>query len=239
MAQRPSRPVANKDDLDLTPPEEIRARRIRRMLFLTIPSVVAVVVVIYFAAPRIGVKIKGWQSRRTAREAFALIEQRKWTEAQAKTRDALLLRPTEPDAWRAAARLLSRTGHGPRALEYWKKVDDVNQLTIEDRRDFLGAALISGELTLAAKQVEALLGQRTGPTPHDIVLAGQVAARESDPALALDYGQRVLADKSAKPYDILSAATLVLSVTSPYSTPYASAWRQIEDVARDPKNPAS
>src|SRR5262249_30012196 len=48
-----------------------------------------------------------------------------------------------------------------------------------------------------------------------------------------------LADKSAKPYDILSAATLILSVTSPYSVPYASAWRRIENVARDPKNPGS
>ena len=48
-----------------------------------------------------------------------------------------------------------------------------------------------------------------------------------------------LADKRAKPYEILSAATLVLSVTSPYSQRYASAWKQIEDVARDPKNPAS
>ena len=49
----------------------------------------------------------------------------------------------------------------------------------------------------------------------------------------------MLADKRAKPYDVLSAATLVLSVTSPDSQPYASAWQQIEDVARDPKNPGS
>ena len=71
------------------------------------------------------------------------------------------------------------------------------------------------------------------------MLAGQVAARQSDPALALDYAERALADKRAKPYDILAAATLILSVTSPYSEPYASAWKQIEDVARDPKNPGS
>ena len=69
--------------------------------------------------------------------------------------------------------------------------------------------------------------------------AGQVASRQSDPVLALDYAERVLADKRAKPYEIASAATLVLSLTSPYSQPYAEAWKQIEDVARDPKNPAS
>ena len=40
-------------------------------------------------------------------------------------------------------------------------------------------------------------------------------------------------------YEILAAATLILSVTTPYSQPYASAWQQIEAVARDLKNPGS
>jgi tetratricopeptide (TPR) repeat protein len=234
-----SRPVANKNDLDLTPPEEIRARRIRRFVFLGAIAVCAVGIAIYFGAPSIGSTIKAWQSRRTAREAFALIDQQKWTEADAKARDALMLRPTEPEAWRAIARLLSRMGYGAKALEWWKKLDDANRLTMEDRRDFVGAALIAGDATIAATQTEVLLARPGGPTSHDILLAGQVAARQSDPVLALDYGERVLADKSTKPYDILSAATLILSVTSPYSPPYASAWRRIENVARDPKNPAS
>ena len=98
---------------------------------------------------------------------------------------------------------------------------------------------LTGDVSLAAKQVEALLAQPGGPAPIDIVFAGQVAARHSDPVLALDYAERALADKRARPYDILSAATLILSVTSPSSQPYASAWQQIEDVARDPKNPGS
>ena len=239
MAKRPSRPVANKNDLDLTPPEEIRARRIRRFVFLGAIGVGALGVAIYFAAPSIGGAIKAWQSRRLAREAFALIDQRKWSDADAKTRDALLLRPTEPEAWRAAARLLSRMGRGAAALEWWKKLDEAHRLTIEDRREFVGAALMSGDLTIAAKQVEALLAQRSGPAPIDIVFAGQVAARQSDPVLAVDYAERALADKRAKPYEILAAATLVLSATRPDSQPYGRAWQQIEAVARDPKNPAS
>ena len=239
MPKQPSRPVAKKDDLDLTPPEEIRARRIRLFVLLGAVVACALGVTIYFAAPPIGGAIKGWQARRLARQAFALIDQRKWAEASAKARDALLLRSTEPESWRAIARLASRTGQSTPALEWWKKVDEAHRLTVEDRRDFIGAALTSGEITLAAKQVEALLAQRAGPAPIDIVFAGQLAARQSDPALSVDYAQRALADKRARPYDILAAATLILSVTSPYSQPYASAWQQIEAVARDPKNPAS
>jgi hypothetical protein len=240
VPKQPSRPVAKKkNDLDLTPPEEIRARRIRR--FVLLGAVIACVfgVAIYFAARPIGGAIKGWQSRRLAREAFTLVDQRKWNDATAKARDAYLLRPTEPESWRALARVATRTGQATAALEWWKKVDDENRLTVEDRHDLIGAALVSGEVTLAAKQVEALLAQRAGPEPIDIVFAGQVAGRQSNPVLALDYGERALVDKRAKPYETLSAATLILSVTSPYSEPYARAWRQIEDVARDPKNAAS
>jgi hypothetical protein len=239
VPKQPSRPVRKKNDLDLRPPEEIRAQRIRRFVFLGAIAACVLGVGIYFAAPSIGGAIKGWQSRRLAREAFALIDQKKWNEASAKARDAYVLRFTEPESWRAVGRVASRTGQWAAALEWWKKVDDANRLTAEDRRDFIAAAVVSGEIALAAKQVEALLAQRAGPTPLDIVWAGQVASRQSNPELALDYAERVLADKRAQPNDVLSAATLILSVTSPYSEPYARAWKQIEDVARDPKNPGS
>ena len=107
-----ARPRAVKDDLDLTPPEEIRARRIRRFVFLGAIAACVLGIAIYFAARPIGGAIKAWQSRRQAREAFALIDQRKWNEAAAKARDAYLLRPSEPESWRAIARLASRTANG-------------------------------------------------------------------------------------------------------------------------------
>ena len=195
-------------------------------------------VAIYFVAPPVGGAIKGWQSRRLAREAFALIEQGKWSDANAKARDALFLRPTEPESWRAIARVASRTNQWSPALEWWKNVDEAQRLTVEDRRDYIAAALAAGEVALAAKQVQVLMAQRA-PAAIDLMWAGQVAKRQSDPVLALDYAERVLADKRAKPYEISSAATLVLSLTSPYSQPYASAWKQIEDIARDPKKTAS
>jgi len=223
VPKQPSRPIAKKDDLDLRPPEEIRAGRIRRFVFLAAIVAAVLGVGIYFAARPIGGAIRGWQSRRLAQEAFALIDQNKWNEAAARARDAYALRFTEPESWRAVARVASRTGQFASALEWWKKVEDANRLTAEDRRDFIVAAVVSGEIAPAAKQVEALLAQPGGPMPIDIVWAGQVAARQSNPELAFDYAQRVLADKRAKPYDILSAATLVLSLTNPDSQPYADA----------------
>ena len=109
-----TRPPTPQDDL--TPPEEIRARRIRLFVFLGVVAACALGVAIYFAAPPIGGAIKAWQSRRLARQAFALIEQKQWSEANAKARDAYLLRPTEPESWRANARALSRRGEATTAL---------------------------------------------------------------------------------------------------------------------------
>src|SRR5207248_124481 len=85
----PSRPIAPEDDLDLTTPEELRARRLRRLFFFAIPGIAALIAAIYFAAPPIGGAIKGWQSRRLARKAFALIDRKQWNEAGAKAREAL------------------------------------------------------------------------------------------------------------------------------------------------------
>jgi tetratricopeptide (TPR) repeat protein len=235
---RSSRAVPKKNDLNLTPPEEIRARRIRQFVFLGVLAACALVVAIHFAAPPVGRSIKAWQSRRLAREAFALIDQEKWNEANAKTRDALFLRSTEPEAWRAAGRLASRLSQWPVALDWWNRVDRADRLTVEDRRDHIAAALMANEVELAAKQVRVLMAQ-PAPAAVDLMWAAQLASRQSDPVLALDYAERVLADERAKPYEIASAATLVLSVTSPYSRHYAEAWKRIEELTRDPKNPAS
>ena len=214
MARRRSHPIASQDDLDLTTPEERRARRLRRLFFLAIPALAALAAAIYFAAPPIGGSIKAWQSRRLAHQAFALVDQKRWSEANAKARDAYLLRPSEPEAWRAIARLLCRTGQGTAALEWWKKVDEEHRLTLEDRRDYAGAALAAGELATAGTQIDQLLAQQGGTTPLDILLAGQLAIRRSDGVLTVDYAERVMADKRAKPYEVLSAAVLVLSSRS-------------------------
>src|SRR5947207_1813415 len=190
----PSRRVAPRDDLDLTPPEVRQARRRRRLFFLGVLAVAAFAVAVYFAAPPIRGAIRAGQSRRLAGQALALIEQKQWDEAGAKARDAFLLRPSEPESWRAIARLASRTGQSTAALEWWKKVDEQHRLTTEDRRDFAKAALVAGELTTAATQIDQLLAQREGPQPVDILLAGQLAVRRSNPVLAVDYAQRTLAD---------------------------------------------
>jgi hypothetical protein len=70
VPKQPSRPVANKNDLDLNSAREIRARRIGGSFSSGATAVASLGVAIYFAAPSIGGAIKAWQSRRLARQAF-------------------------------------------------------------------------------------------------------------------------------------------------------------------------
>jgi Flp pilus assembly protein TadD len=211
---------------------------------LALLALAALATAAYFAAPPVGGAIKAWQSRRLAHQALTLIERKQWNEASAKAHDAYLLSPSEPESWRAIARGLSRTRQisirqSSIAFGWWKKVDEAHRLTIEDRRDFAGAALAAGELAVAATQINALLTQRGGPAPIDILLAGQLAGRRKDAVLAVDYAQRVMSDNRAKPYEILSGAILVLGVTTPESAPRIAAWKRLEDLARDSGNAAS
>jgi Tfp pilus assembly protein PilF len=229
----------NPDVSDLTPPEELRRRRLKLFICLIAVVIAMIGIGLYFGARPIGGAIKAWQSRRVARHAFALVEQRKWSEANAKARDAYLLRPTEPESWRAIARLASRTGQNNAALEWWKKLDEAHRLTIQDRRDYAAAALFAGELTVATAQIEFLLSQKGGPTPGDLLLAAQLAARRQDGVLAIDYVQRAITDPRARPNELLSGAVLVLSMTTTSSPLYSQAWESIAKLARDSTNPSS
>jgi tetratricopeptide (TPR) repeat protein len=222
----------------------LERRRRRRRFLLALLILAALATAAYFAAPPVGGAIKAWQSRRLARQALAFIERKQWNEASAKAQAAYLLRPSEPEAWRAIARGLSRMPQ--RSIRqshitfgWWKKVDEERRLTIEDRRDFARAALGAGELATAATQIDQLLAQRGGPAPIDILLAGQLAVRRGDAVRAADYAERALTDKRAKPNEILSGAFLVLGVTTPKSALHITAWKRIEDLARDSGNAVS
>jgi tetratricopeptide (TPR) repeat protein len=225
-------------------PAWLERRRRRRRFLLALLVLAALATAAYFAARPVGGAIKAWQSRRLADQALTFIERKQWNEAGAKAHDAYLLRPSEPESWRAIARGLSRMPQtnilqSSSAFGWWKKVDQERRLTIEDRRDYARSAIAAGELSTAARQIDHLLAQRGGPAPIDILLAGHLAVRRGDTVRAADYADRVLADKRAMPNDVLSAAILIVGITTPESTPHITAWKHIEDLARASGNAAS
>src|SRR5258708_30426773 len=86
--------------------EEFMERRRRRILRIYLPALVTLVLLIYFGGKPAYRGVRGWQARRAAREANALIAQEKWSAAGRRAQDAYLLRRNEPEAIRVTAPLL-------------------------------------------------------------------------------------------------------------------------------------
>jgi len=190
-------------------------------------------------APQISRAAKGWQARRLAAQATLLMDQQQWLDASKKVRTAFQLRPTEPEAWRAYARLLSRTGQGTLAVEWWQKIAQSRPLSLQDHRDFATAALSARELTIASAEVALLLAETNGPTPVDLQLAGQLATLRGFNTTAVDYATHILEDARSGPREILAANLIILANTRPEFETYKEAYARIVRIAREESNPAS
>jgi tetratricopeptide (TPR) repeat protein len=202
--------------------------------------VVAVALVLLrFTAPPAVHRVKEWQARRLATEAFALIDKRQWPEAAKKIRDAFQLRQSEPEVWRANARLLSRTGRGTPAVEWWEKIAQSQPLSLDDRRDYAAAALSASELGLAAAQVRLILSQQKVPSPTDLLLVGQLAALRGDNVAALDNAKRAAADPGLTARELLAANLLMLAAATRDSPPFIEASTHLVQLARNRPDPVS
>lgn len=190
------------------------------------------------AAPQTSRGVKGWQARRLVNQAVALIEQQNWPEAAKKIQRSFQLRSTEPEVWRVTARLLSRTGHEEAAIDWWRRVAQSSNLSLDDRRDYTGAALSTKELAEASEQLEILLSQKSGPTSKDLLLAEQLATLRGHSSSALSYAERILSDEATDPLTAFGATTLVLANTTPESKSYTTACQRMAEIARDETNPA-
>jgi hypothetical protein len=217
-------------DLMLTA-EELRLRRRKRRNTAIILSAVLVFVAVAFSEGRtILNRIKGWQSRRHADKAFALIAQENWSAARDETIAAYQLRPTEPQALRAIARLLSRTRQ-MQALDFWDQLAKVAPLTREDLRDEAATALIAGNAHRAEVAIKQLLER--DPQPADFLLDAQLAAQSQSIDRARDDCEKVALNLHATSREQLQAYVLEIQLLKDGSKEQAAAvWARIENLAQ-------
>ncbi len=201
--------MARDDEITFTP-EELRDRRRRRRRLLLIALLILLVAIAGgFGARPARNSVRAWQARRHAARAFAFIDQQKWREARDEATAAYQLRPNEPQANRAVARLLSRAGQSD-ALSFWKNLSLMTTLTREDLRDEAGIALKANDLVAAEEATRRLRQIRDGsPSPADFVLATEVSLRKRQFDKATEFAKKVLASPSATRRDQLTA-TLAL-----------------------------
>ncbi len=187
----------------------------------------------------IGGAIKGWQSRRLSRQSAVFLEEKRWQDAAKNAHAAYQLRPTEPESWRAIARILTISGQDANAVEWWQKLAAAGRLTADDRRDYAKAALRAGDTGLAAEQIDAALRERPIAAAADLVVAGQIAAAVGDRAEARRLGHRVLTSANLEDSERLAAAQLVISASSPGAEEHVQASQAVVQLASDDNSPAS
>ncbi len=195
-----------KSDLPLSE-FELRSRRRRQKKFFIGALILVVLLGIGWLCARPALNlVRGWQARRHASKAFAAIDAEQWTTARDEAVAGYQLRPSEPQAIRAIARLFTRAGQSE-GLKFWKELQERTTLTRADLRDEASLALRGHELQLADEAVKKLLSKELGgPTPGDWLLAGQLALQAQDPDRAIMYAREVFASGVATDQDQLQAA---------------------------------
>jgi hypothetical protein len=223
--------VVRSDDCMLTA-EELRLRkRKRRMIAAGALCLLFLILFSVFAGRPTLDAIRAFQSRRHANKAFAFIEQEKWRDATAEAFAAYQLRPTEPQALRVVARLLSRTRQ-PDALEFWKQLAEKTPLTRDDLRDQASIALSTGETPTVESAVKNLFADGRAVSTADELLAAQLAIQKNVPDEARPHLEKIFTDTHATEREQLQAALLQLAATKndDQSDP-AKAWARIKKIA--------
>jgi hypothetical protein len=208
--------------------EELRQKkqRRRRVVGVTIVILVVLGLGVLLARPTRNA-IKGWQARRHAANAFALIEKQDWSSVRNEAIAAYQLRPTEPEALRAIARLLSRTRQ-TQALEFWDQLSKIEPLTREDLRDDAAIALFAGDTSRAATAIKQLTTNQS--EPGDLLLRAQLNIQAGAPDLALEDCEKILNDSRANRREQFQAALIELR-TGGENKDTDAIWRRIEAVA--------
>ena len=230
--------LLRRDEKHMLTTEELRLRahKRRRLLFLFVIAL-ALGLAIFFAARPTRNAIKGWQARRHATKAFALIDAGDWNEARKEAIAAYQLRPSEPEALRAVARFLSRTRQ-QQAFEFWDQLAQLQPLTRDDLGDEAAVALGNGELERAAAAIEHLLGNEgKDAAPHDWLLAAQLRLQQGAADKALDSLGTIFTNPGATSREQFQATLLELQAartgnTESDSRHQSDAWERLSKLAQ-------
>ncbi len=187
--------------------------RNRRIVRVYLPTLIILTALGYFGGLPAWRAVKRFQSRRIAAEAIQLLQQEKWSEAARRAHDAVLLSLTEPEAMRASARVWTRLGLAAEAVKYWKELDRLGALTVDDRRDYASSSLAAGDLPTAAVQLDAIIASKAPPKPGDALVQAQISAGKSDFAKSVASAREVIAEASgANERERYIAAMLLLNL---------------------------
>jgi tetratricopeptide (TPR) repeat protein len=120
---------------------------------------------------------RGWRSRRLSAAAEESLAKNEIKAAFEQAQSAFYLKPDEPSANRAVARILDARGKPADALQFWRKVVASTQGTREDKMALAEDLLKLGALA-ETESVVAALRAESPKTPSVLRLAARLAAAQ-------------------------------------------------------------
>jgi hypothetical protein len=130
------------------------AKNERRFIKLIVGGIVALVLVVVLGYTGIHF-FHRWQERHLIRRAAAYLSGGDVKAAALSARRAFQMNPANPDAARAMAQIADRAGD-PTALDWWRKVLDLQPQNTEDALALVRSALRVNDLATADKTLNAL-----------------------------------------------------------------------------------
>jgi tetratricopeptide (TPR) repeat protein len=170
-------------------PQLEKQRQRRRRVVAVAACIFVVLAVAMFQIKPVLLEVSKWRSRRYAAKAEVDMSAENWQGAQVKAQIAYQLRPDEPAAIRAVARLQSLSGNAAGANQFWDLLKKANALTTADRRMRAEDLLRAGSQPEARQEVESLLGEAPND-PSNLRLAAKWAASEKNYDQAMDFASR-------------------------------------------------
>ncbi len=144
-----------------------------------------------FALARPGFHLlKSWRSGTFVRRAEAALARGDLEAAQEQSLLALQLRPSRLEALRVLAHVADQK-HDPNGPKLWRHIVQQNGAIDQDRTSLGEAALRENAPDVVAEQLAVLLG-RPSPTRETYLLAGLLAVRQHQAALARGWFQKAL-----------------------------------------------
>ena len=130
-----------------------KRRRIRRIyLGLAVLLAGAVLAAAFYGAYTM---VRDFRSAQMTSQARELLAEAKVREALVRAQSALTLSPESPEAWRSMAAVMEAIGN-PLALGCYEKLDTLGVSTVEDRRNYVRAAVQLGHTSAARRQADLL-----------------------------------------------------------------------------------
>lgn len=194
-AEEPVVDPAEIEGRDLTFEEHQLMRR-RRWLRIYLPITALLLAGFFFGGRPAWRAVKAFQARRIAQSATVAMQKEDFGEAARQAMDAYLLAFMDPDVIRVNGQVRARAGRGSEALHFWKELEKLGKLTVQDRREFASSSLAAGDLETAARLVDEINNSGAPQAPTDLLLNAQVAAGKSDFTRGLEMAKKVVAPNS-------------------------------------------